>query len=77
MAELYGFRLTADLVGLAMLFFSVLYFFFGEGIAGFKQSKCTNYGEPIVFEPELLTSLNRTRIALNTTDDPYMRMKLH
>lgn len=76
MTEYYGFRLTADILALMMLSYSILYFFLGDGINGFKYSRCTNYGEEVHFEPELFTALNRTRIALNASDDFYMRERL-
>ena len=74
MTEHAGFRLTADYVAFILLGFSVIYFFFGSGWSAFRDSRWTNYGEPLHFGGNMFVctpGLNRSRIIENQSFDYF------
>ena len=74
MTEYYGFRFTCDVVAIICLVYSVIYFMFVSGWKAFLLSEWTNYGEPIKFGSNMISSpLNRSRVMSSHSHDTYIR----
>ena len=69
MTGYFNFRVTCDYVAVLCLVFSLIYFFFGRGPSAFSESRCTNYGERPHFGSMMTTSLNRSRLMSNASND--------
>jgi hypothetical protein len=75
MSILQNFRLTADYVAILMLLWGVLYLFAGDGFRAFKNSKFTNYGQPIHFGENMNVSIpliNKSRLYENMSHDHFV-----
>jgi hypothetical protein len=75
MTTFKSFRHTADYAAIFMVAFGIVYLFFGEGFQAFRDSKATNYGQPVVYGHNMYvdvpTTLGHSRIIANNTVDLY------